>query len=48
VLARLQLGLESALDALEQRSPSSGRPPPPRPARIIDLLASEIRKALKP
>ncbi len=48
VLARLQLGLESALDSLEQRAPSSGRLPPQRPPRIIDLLASEIRKALKP
>jgi hypothetical protein len=47
VLARLQLGLESALDSLEQRIPSAGRLPPARPPRIIDLLASEIRKALK-
>jgi hypothetical protein len=47
ILTRLQLGLESALDSLEQRTPSAGRSPPERPARIIDLLASEIRKALK-
>jgi hypothetical protein len=47
VLSRLQLGLESALDSLERRAVSTGRLPPPRPPRIIDLLASEIRKALK-
>jgi hypothetical protein len=47
VLARLQLGLESALDSLEQRTSISGRLPPPRPAGIIDLLAREIRRALK-
>jgi hypothetical protein len=47
VLSRLQLGLESALDSLERRAPSPGRLPPQRPPRIIDLLASEIRKALK-
>jgi hypothetical protein len=47
VVARLQLGLESALDSLEQRASSAGRLPPQRPPRIIDLLASEIRKALK-
>jgi hypothetical protein len=48
VVARLQLGLESALDSLEQRASSAGRLPPQRPPRIIDLLASEIRKALRP
>jgi hypothetical protein len=44
-LARIQLGLERALDFLEE---GSGRPQlPERAAGILDLLAEEVRKALK-
>ena len=46
VVARIQLGLERALDHLEH-----GRRPermlPPSAPRLIDLLANEVRKALK-
>ena len=47
VAARIQLGLERALDHLEQSPPRAGRLPPPRSARVLDLLADELRKVLK-
>ena len=46
VAARIQLGLERALDHLEQAPGGRGRLPP-RPPGLIDLLADEVRKALK-
>ena len=47
VAARIQLGLERALDNLEPGPGGRGRIPP-RPPGLIDLLADEVRKALKP
>ena len=47
VAARIQLGLERALDHLEQGPGGRGRLPPRAPG-LIDLLADEVRKALKP
>jgi hypothetical protein len=46
VAARIQLGLERALDHLEQTPGGRGRLPPRAPG-LIDLLADEVRKALK-
>jgi hypothetical protein len=48
VVSRIQLGLERALDHLEQGSAPSGRRLPPAASGIMDLLANEVRKALKP
>jgi hypothetical protein len=46
VVARIQLGLERALDQLEHGS-RADRLLPPTPPRLLDLLANEVRKALK-
>jgi hypothetical protein len=46
VVARIQLGLERALDQLEHGSRAE-RLLPPTPPRLMDLLADELRKALK-
>ncbi len=46
VVARIQLGLERALDQLEHGN-RSDRLLPPTPPRLLDLLANEVRKALK-
>ena len=46
VATRIQLGLERALDNLEQGPGGRGRLPL-RPPGLMDLLADEVRKALK-
>jgi len=46
VAARIQLGLERALDQLEHGT-RADRLLPPTPPRLLDLLADEVRKALK-
>jgi hypothetical protein len=46
VLARIQLGLERALDQLEHGARTERSLPPATP-RLFDLLADEVRKALK-
>jgi hypothetical protein len=46
VVARIQLGLERALDQLEHGARAE-RLLPPTPPRLLDLLADEVRKALK-
>jgi hypothetical protein len=46
-VARIQLGLERALDFLEQGAGSSRHQLPERSAGILGLLADEVRKALK-
>jgi hypothetical protein len=46
VIARIQLGLERALDHLEQGGHRAGRQLPSPPG-LIDLLANEVRRALK-
>ena len=46
VVARIQLGLERALDHLEQGGHRAGRQLPAQPS-LIDLLANEVRRALK-
>ena len=46
-LARIQLGLERALDFLEQGGATSQPQLPDRGDGILDLLANEVRKALK-
>jgi hypothetical protein len=46
-VARIQLGLERALDFLEQGAASPRHPLPERSAGILGLLADEVRKALK-
>jgi hypothetical protein len=46
-LTRLQLGLERALDSLEQSAGKSQRQLTERTAGILGLLAEEVRKALK-
>jgi hypothetical protein len=46
VLSRIHLGLERALDQLEQAAGRGGRLPPAPPG-IMDLLAREVRRALK-
>lgn len=46
-LARVQLGLERALDSLEQGTTTLQRKFPDRDAGILGLLADEVRKALK-
>jgi hypothetical protein len=46
-LARLQLGLERALDNLEQHGSRPGRIPPPRAPGLLGMLADEIRRSLK-
>ena len=47
VLARIQLGLERALDQLEQRGPHADLPPPRRTPGLFGLLADEIRRSLR-
>jgi len=47
VVARIQLGLERALDHLEHGNRAERHLPPP-PPRLLDLLANEVRKALRP
>jgi hypothetical protein len=47
VVARIQLGLERTLDHLEQAPSRAGRLPPPRPPRLLEVLAEELRKALQ-
>jgi len=46
-LARIQLGLERALDFLEQGGATTQLQLPDRGDGILDLLANEVRKALK-
>ncbi len=46
-VARIQLGLERALDFLEQGAGPARRQLPDRNASILGLLADEVRKALK-
>jgi hypothetical protein len=46
-VARIQLGLERALDFLEQGTGSPRQQLPERNASILGLLADEVRKALK-
>jgi hypothetical protein len=46
-VARIQLGLERALDFLEQGTASPRHQLPERNAGILGLLADEVRKALK-
>src|SRR5215210_6900821 len=46
-VARIQLGLERALDFLEQGAGSRHQQLPDRNAGILGLLADEVRKALK-
>jgi hypothetical protein len=46
VVARIQLGLERALDHLEHGNRAE-RLLPSAPPRLLDLLANEVRKALK-
>jgi hypothetical protein len=46
VVARIQLGLERALDQLEHGNRADRLLPPTAP-RLLDLLANEVRKALK-
>ena len=46
-VARIQLGLERALDFLEQGTGSTRYQMPDRNAGILGLLADEVRKALK-
>jgi hypothetical protein len=46
VLARVQLGLERALDHLEHGGHRTGRALPAQPT-LIDVLANEVRRALK-
>jgi hypothetical protein len=47
VVSRIQLGLERALDHLEQGGTRAGQRLPPAQPTIMDLLANEVRKALK-
>lgn len=47
VVARIQLGLERALDHLEHGNRAE-RLLPATPPRLLDLLANELRKTLKP
>jgi hypothetical protein len=47
VVARIQLGLERVLDQLEHGGRADRHLPPP-PPRLFELLADEVRKALKP
>jgi hypothetical protein len=47
VVARIQLGLERVLDELEHGNRAE-RLLPPSPPRLFELLADEVRKALKP
>jgi hypothetical protein len=46
VVARIHLGLERVLDHLEHGGHRAGRQLPPQPS-LIDLLANEVRRALK-
>ena len=45
-LARIQLGLERVLDHLQQDGVRTRQLPPARPG-LVNLLADEVRKALK-
>jgi hypothetical protein len=47
VVARIQLGLERALDHLEQNGSGPSHRLPPAEPTIMDLLAREVRKALR-
>ena len=47
MLARIQLGLERALDQLEQRGPHADLPQPRRTPGLFGLLADEIRRSLR-
>lgn len=47
VVSRIQLGLERVLDHLEQGGSHSGHRLPPAQPTIMDLLAKEVRKALR-
>jgi hypothetical protein len=46
-VARIQLGLERALDFLEQGGATPQHQLPDRNTGILGLLADEVRKALK-
>jgi hypothetical protein len=46
-VARIQLGLERALDQLEQRGPHPDRLPPPRAQGLLGILAEEIRRSIR-
>jgi hypothetical protein len=43
----MQLGLERALDQLEQRGPHADRLPPPRAPGLLGMLADEIRRSMR-
>jgi hypothetical protein len=46
-LSRIQLGLERALDQLEQRAPHPDRLPPQRTQGLLGMLADEIRRSMR-
>jgi CHASE2 domain-containing sensor protein len=46
-LARIQLGLERALDQLEHHGVQPARLPPRRPPGLMGMLAEEIRRSLR-
>ena len=46
-VARIQLGLERALDQLEQRGPHTERLAPPRAPGLLGMLADEIRRSMR-
>jgi hypothetical protein len=46
-LARIQLGLERALDQLEHGAAAVERQLPRRPAGLLGILAEEIRRSLR-
>jgi hypothetical protein len=47
VLERLQLGLERTLDHAEGAGAKSSRQLPPRTAGLLEMISTEVRKALK-
>lgn len=47
VITRIQLGLERALDHLEQNPARAGQRLAPPAAGLMDMLANEVRKALR-
>ena len=48
VVARVQLGLERALDHLEQGGVKTGQELPPPRGGLVGLIADELKRALKP
>lgn len=47
IVARIQLGLERALDHLEQAPSRASRLPPGRPPGLLELLADEVRRVVR-